>query len=76
MQNIRKRAGSTSSTTCSTPPPHDIYTVLISEEQRYMRKGYGLISANLIAFSYIFLAPVVVAYVWPGVLRMIEENQW
>ncbi len=61
MQSIRKRAGSQSSTTCSTPPPHDIYSVLISEEKRYMRKGYGLISANIIAFSYLFIAPYIVA---------------
>lgn len=41
-----------------------------------MRKGYGLISANLIAWSFMFLAPIVVQWVWPEVLRAMENNNW
>ena len=64
----RKKSGSNTSTTCSTPPPHDIYSVLISEENRYIRKGYGLISASIISLTFMYLAPIFAQEFWPVVL--------
>lgn len=76
MLNNRKKSGSTTSTTCSTPPPHDIYSILISEENRYKRKGYGLISASIIALSFMILGPMMLKKVWPVLLEMMEIYGW
>lgn len=73
MSTSSNPAGSATSTTCSTPPPHDIYSVILSEESRYKRKGYGLIFAILIANSYHFLSPMLVKQIWPSVLQWIDE---
>lgn len=73
MQTLRK--SSTASTTCSTPPPHDIYSIIVAEENRYIRKGYGLYSASLIALSYFYFAPTLCQYVWPKVLDYIQSNE-
>jgi hypothetical protein len=56
---MRKKQESQNSTTCSTPPPHDFYSLFISEENRYRQKGYGLISASLITFCFFYFAPIV-----------------
>ena len=56
---IRSNPESTTSTTCSTPPIHDIYSVFVSEKYRYRQKGYGLISASVITLAFYFYAPVL-----------------
>lgn len=72
MKTLKRN--SNASTTCSTPPPTDIYSFIVSEESRYKRKGYGLISAFLIAISFFYFSPIVAKMVWPSVLNAIEEN--
>ncbi|CDW73081.1 sterol desaturase family protein [Stylonychia lemnae] len=77
MQSIRKRSvGSTTSTTCSTPPPHDIYSVLLSEESRYKRKGYGLIFASLIWLSFMLISPIAIQNLWPPFMDLVKSQGW
>lgn len=68
MSSMRKHSASSTSTGPSTPPPHDIYSVLVAEENRYIRKGYGLITASILAFTFFYFMPVLGNYIWPKVL--------
>jgi hypothetical protein len=45
-------------------------TVLAAEERRYIRKGYGLITACLQVFSFFYLMPHFGQWLWPRVLEM------
>ena len=39
-----------------------------------MRKGYGLITASLIALSFFYFGPILAAKLWPLAVEMIERN--
>jgi hypothetical protein len=73
-RKLRKQ--SSSSTLCSTPPPvpTDIISIIHTEERRYKRKGYGLISATLIALTYFYCGPLLCYAYWPKILNWIETN--
>jgi sterol desaturase/sphingolipid hydroxylase (fatty acid hydroxylase superfamily) len=71
------RKVSSTSTLCTTPPKHDLLGLVISEEVRYIRKGYGLISATAIAIAYFYFGPIICReWFWPLILGMITEYQW
>ena len=74
--NFSKRKLSSSSTECSTPPNTDFLTLVHNEESRYVRKGYGLIFAMLLAFSYFYFGPVVMHKVWPYAIYLMENNSF
>jgi len=44
-------------------------TIIQEEENRYKRKGYGLISASVLALTFFYAAPYVGQEVWPTLLR-------
>jgi sterol desaturase/sphingolipid hydroxylase (fatty acid hydroxylase superfamily) len=82
VDELKKRPGvslrkvSNASTSCSTPPPHDLMSIIHSEETRYIRKGYGLISASVIAVSFFYFSPILMQIYWPAVLEILEQNKW
>ena len=49
---------------------------MLTEERRYKRKGYGLISAIAIAMSFFFLGPEFLRAVWPPIYEAIKASQW
>ena len=73
MQTTNK-SNSNTSTTCSTPPPHDLYTIIIAEEKRYIQKGYGLIFASGMAIAFYFFAPMLGQWAWPQLLDYMQAN--
>ena len=76
MIETNMRTHSSDSTICSTPPQHDFSTIIHSEESRYKRKGYGLISATMIAVSFFYFGPILCKASWPYVLEQIKVCQW
>jgi len=53
------------STTCSSPNNDSVEKVIKNDSIRYRRKGYGLFMAILIASSYFYLMPKILASIWP-----------
>lgn len=53
-------------------------SILSNEEQRYVSKGYGLITAGLIAAAYFYLAPILIQTVWPLFMNFLQsgESTW
>ena len=51
-------------------------SIIHSEETRYIRKGYGLISASVIAVSFFYFSPILMQMYWPAVLELLEQNKW
>jgi len=56
---------SLTSTVCSTPTNDSVEKVIKNDTIRYQRKGYGLISAFLIFFSFFLFMPKLIKLVWP-----------
>jgi hypothetical protein len=51
--------------------------LVIQEEVRYIRKGYGLISASLIAVSYFYFGPIICReWFWPLILGIMSSYSW
>jgi len=73
---MQEKIDSATSTVCSTPPPHDLYSIIIAEENRYKQKGYGLISASLMAISFYVFAPYVGEWSWPRLMDFVSENNY
>ena len=64
-----------SSTACSSPTNDTVEKVFKNDTVRYVRKGYGIIVAALITFSFFFLVPTLIKnYVWKSILSIGEIN--
>jgi sterol desaturase/sphingolipid hydroxylase (fatty acid hydroxylase superfamily) len=68
--------GSASSTSTSTPPPPlEIKDMLEYEERRYISKGYGIVFASVMTFSFFFYGPDVGKLVFPWLKTKGTDTQ-
>merc|ERR1712054_101738 len=58
------------STACSSPSNDSVEKIFKNDSVRYRRKGYGLISAILITFSFFYFVPIIFK---PG-LEYLKEH--
>lgn len=66
-------SGSTAS--CSSPENNSVKTVFINDTIRYVRKGYGLIVASLLTFSFFFILPALIKnYIWSCLINLAEKQ--
>lgn len=56
------------STACSTPTTDSVEKIIKNDTIRYKRKGYGLISATLIAISFFYLFPQLLKAILPKLI--------
>jgi sterol desaturase/sphingolipid hydroxylase (fatty acid hydroxylase superfamily) len=65
---------SVSSTTCSNPQNDTLEKVIENDKVRYVRKGYGLITASVIVLTYFLIIPRVAKTIWPEIIKNYEPN--
>jgi methylsterol monooxygenase/4-alpha-methyl-delta7-sterol-4alpha-methyl oxidase len=63
------------STACSTPTNDSVEKVIKNDSVRYRRKGYGLISAILIAFSFLYLFPKLFEAILPHLNARFSKEE-
>lgn len=62
------------STSCSSPTNDTVENVFKNDTVRYVRKGYGIIFATIIALSFFFLLPLLVKAYWENLLLLGDKN--
>eukprot|EP01016_Furgasonia_blochmanni_P011991 TRINITY_DN1564_c0_g4_i4.p1 TRINITY_DN1564_c0_g4~~TRINITY_DN1564_c0_g4_i4.p1 ORF type:complete len:420 (-),score=102.95 TRINITY_DN1564_c0_g4_i4:330-1520(-) len=67
QNNAKMSTPSVPSTTCSSPTNDSFEKVIKNDTVRYRRKGYGLISAVLITFSFFCILPQFAKELWPTI---------
>lgn len=64
-----------SSTACSNPDNDTVERVLKNDTVRYARKGYGIIVAALLIFTFFFIVPhLIKTYLWERFLSLGSLN--
>jgi sterol desaturase/sphingolipid hydroxylase (fatty acid hydroxylase superfamily) len=61
--------GSPASTTCSSPTNNSVDKVIKNDTVRYIRKGYGLVTAVSLALFYLFAFPKLLKPLWAWLLE-------